>query len=72
MALQHDEEMVVPVYRSLELVYGEGSQLEEAQLRFDRVKAKFVELYEQEPELYARSPGTDLNSVLLSTFPLCL
>ncbi|KAF3330803.1 galactokinase isoform X2 [Carex littledalei] len=57
MALQQDEEMVVPVYGSLELVYGEGSQLEEAQLRFDLVKAKFVELYEQEPELYARSPG---------------
>jgi hypothetical protein len=60
MALQHDKEVAIPVYGSLEPVYGEGSQLEEAQLRFDRLKAKFVELYEQEPELFARSPGNQL------------
>lgn len=70
MALQHDEEeVVIPVYGTLEPVYGEGSQLEEAQLRFDRLKAKFVELYEQEPELFARSPGNIFNSLLLSQFP---
>ncbi|KAJ3703812.1 hypothetical protein LUZ61_007517 [Rhynchospora tenuis] len=57
MALQQDAEMLVPVYSSLEPVYGDGSPLEEAQLRFDRLKAKFVELYGQEPDLFARSPG---------------
>jgi hypothetical protein len=60
MALQHDEEVVISVYGSLEPVYGEGSQLEEAHLRFDRLKAKFIDLYEQEPELFARSPGNQL------------
>ncbi|KAJ4819221.1 Galactokinase [Rhynchospora pubera] len=57
MALQQDAEMLVPVYSSLEPVYGDGSPLEEAQLRFDRLKAKFLELYGQEPEFFARSPG---------------
>ncbi|KAJ1686031.1 hypothetical protein LUZ63_017421 [Rhynchospora breviuscula] len=57
MALQQDAEMLVPVYSSLEPVYGDGSPLEEAQLRFDRLKAKFAELYGQEPEFFARSPG---------------
>lgn len=51
------EELPVPVYSSLEAVYGEGSQLEEAQLRFDVLKSKFVEVYGKAPELFARSPG---------------
>ncbi|XP_008809268.2 galactokinase [Phoenix dactylifera] len=51
------EELPVPIYSSLEPVYGEGSPLEEAQIRFQTLKAKFVELFGQEPELYARSPG---------------
>lgn len=51
------EELPVPIYSSLEPVYGEGSSLEEAQLRFQTLKARFVELFGQEPEIYARSPG---------------
>ncbi|XP_072954446.1 galactokinase [Typha angustifolia] len=51
------EELPVPTYSSLGPVYGEGSPLEEAQLRFDRLKAKFVDLFGREPDLYARSPG---------------
>lgn len=55
------EELPVPIYSSLEPVYGEGSPLEEAQLRFQTLKAKFVELFAQEPEAYARSPGKILD-----------
>ncbi|KAJ3669308.1 hypothetical protein LUZ60_011258 [Juncus effusus] len=51
------EEAVIPVYDALEPVYGEGAPLEEARHRFDRVRSKFVELYGQQPELFARSPG---------------
>ncbi|KAG1326166.1 putative Galactokinase [Cocos nucifera] len=51
------EELPVPIYSSLEPVYGEGSPLEEAQLRFQTLKAKFVEFFGKEPEVYARSPG---------------
>lgn len=55
------EELPVPIYSSLEPVYGEGSPLEEAQIRFQTLKAKFVELFGQEPEVYARSPGKVLD-----------
>lgn len=51
------EDLPIPIYSSLEPVYGEESLLEEAQLRFNAVKAKFVELFGQEPQIYARSPG---------------
>ncbi|XP_042387157.1 galactokinase-like [Zingiber officinale] len=51
------EDLPIPIYSSLEPVYGEGSLLEEAQFRFKAVKAKFVELFGQEPQVYARSPG---------------
>lgn len=51
------EDHPVPVYSDLEAVYGEGSQLEEAQLRFDTLKAKFVEAFGHQPDVYARSPG---------------
>ncbi|KAK6930305.1 Galactokinase, N-terminal domain [Dillenia turbinata] len=51
------EELPVPVFSSLDSVYGDGSQLEEAQLRFDIVKSKFLEFFSHEPEALARSPG---------------
>ncbi|KDP27946.1 hypothetical protein JCGZ_19026 [Jatropha curcas] len=51
------EELPIPIYSSLEPVYGEGSMLEEAQLRFDRVKSKFLEVFGHSPDVFARSPG---------------
>lgn len=51
------EELPVPVFSSLEPVYGGGSQLEEAQLRFDGLKSKFIEVFGRAPEVFARSPG---------------
>ncbi|KAI4338565.1 hypothetical protein MLD38_023609 [Melastoma candidum] len=51
------EELPIPVFSSLEPVYGDGSQLEEAQLRFDRLKAKFQQFFGHAPDLFARSPG---------------
>lgn len=51
------EELPVPIFSSLQPVYGEGSQLEEAQLRFDKLKSKFVEVFGHVPDVYARSPG---------------
>ncbi|WOL05782.1 galactokinase [Canna indica] len=51
------EELPIPIYSSLEPVYGEGSPLDEAQLRFQKLKARFVELYGREPDLYTRAPG---------------
>ncbi|KAF4403443.1 hypothetical protein G4B88_008089 [Cannabis sativa] len=51
------EELPIPVYSSLEPVYGDGSQLEEAQLRFDQFKAKFLEIFGHPPHVFARSPG---------------
>ena len=52
----HDE-LPIPIYSSLEAVYGEGSQLEEAQLRFDKLKFKFLEVFGHPPDVFARSPG---------------
>ncbi|XVF28183.1 hypothetical protein REPUB_Repub15cG0006900 [Reevesia pubescens] len=51
------EELPIPIYSSLEPVYGEGSQLEEAQLRFDNLKSKFLEIFGHLPDVFARSPG---------------
>ncbi|KAK6254357.1 GHMP kinase N-terminal domain - like 6 [Theobroma cacao] len=51
------EELPIPIYSSLEQVYGEGSQLEEAQLRFNKLKSKFLEVFGHPPDLFARSPG---------------
>ncbi|GLJ31642.1 hypothetical protein SUGI_0635670 [Cryptomeria japonica] len=48
---------VVPIFGSLKPVYGEGSLLDEAQFRYDNLKAKFIELYGTEPDVYARAPG---------------
>ncbi|KAK8527631.1 hypothetical protein V6N13_085449 [Hibiscus sabdariffa] len=52
----HDE-LPVPIYSSLEPVYGEGAQLEEAKLRFENLKSKFLEVFGHPPEVFARSPG---------------
>ncbi|XP_027120984.1 galactokinase [Coffea eugenioides] len=51
------EELPVPIYASLEPVYGGGSQLEEAELRFNLLKSKFREFFGHLPDVYARSPG---------------
>ncbi|XP_057957905.1 galactokinase [Malania oleifera] len=51
------EELPIPELSSLEPVYGDGSLLEEAQLRFDRLKSKFVQVFSHPPDLFARSPG---------------
>ncbi|KAK1390371.1 galactokinase-like [Heracleum sosnowskyi] len=56
MATNH-EDLPVPTYSKLEPVYATGSQLEEAELRFDTVKSKFAELFSCSPDIYARSPG---------------
>ncbi|KAL0368160.1 UNVERIFIED_CONTAM: Galactokinase [Sesamum calycinum] len=39
------EELPVPVFKSLEPVYGTGSHLEEAELRFSKLKSKFNEFF---------------------------
>ena len=36
------EELPIPVFSLLELMYGDASQVEEAQLRFNNFKSKFV------------------------------
>lgn len=54
--MDHDE-LPVPTFSSLEPVYGDGSPLEEAQLRFQTLKAKFAEVFNADPQVYARSPG---------------
>ncbi|KAL6571651.1 galactokinase [Orobanche hederae] len=51
------EELPVPIFKSLEPVYGAGSQLEEAELRFSKLKSKFIEFFEHTPDIYTRSPG---------------
>ncbi|XP_040991123.1 galactokinase [Juglans microcarpa x Juglans regia] len=56
MAKQHDG-LPIPVFSSLEPVYGDGSPLEEAQLRFDNLKSKFLEVFGHPPHVFARSPG---------------
>lgn len=51
------EDQPVPIYSSLKPVYGDGSQLEEANLRFDKIKSKFQEFFSHPPDIFARSPG---------------
>ncbi|KAL0433915.1 UNVERIFIED_CONTAM: Galactokinase [Sesamum latifolium] len=51
------EELPVPVFKSLEPVYGTGSHLEEAELRFSKLKSKFNEFFGHPPDVFARSPG---------------
>ncbi|XAR56975.1 Galactokinase [Bertholletia excelsa] len=51
------EDLPVPIFSSLEPVYGDGSPLEEARLRFDNLKSRFVALFGHPPDVYARSPG---------------
>ncbi|XWS53492.1 hypothetical protein CRYUN_Cryun10bG0005900 [Craigia yunnanensis] len=51
------EELPIPIYSSVEPVYGEGSQLEEAQLRFGKLKSKFLQVFGHPPDIFARSPG---------------
>ncbi|XP_059433903.1 galactokinase [Corylus avellana] len=51
------EDLPIPVFSSLEPVYGDGSQLEEAQLRFQNLKSKFLEVFHHPPDVFARSPG---------------
>ncbi|GER37011.1 galactokinase [Striga asiatica] len=51
------EELPVPIFKSLEPVYGTGSLLEEAELRFNKLKSKFIEFFGHAPDIYARSPG---------------
>ncbi|XP_073138834.1 galactokinase [Henckelia pumila] len=55
--MARNEELPVPIFSSLEPVYGTGSQLEEAELRFAKLKSKFVEFFGHPPDIYARSPG---------------
>ncbi|KAM7269329.1 hypothetical protein ACFE04_024826 [Oxalis oulophora] len=52
-----EEELPIPIYSTLEPVYGDGSQLEEAQFRFHTLRSKFLQFFGQLPDLYARSPG---------------
>ncbi|XP_042492387.1 galactokinase-like [Macadamia integrifolia] len=51
------EELPIPIFSNLESVYGSGSPLEEAQLRFDKIKSKFLEVFGHQPDVYARAPG---------------
>ncbi|KAK4755533.1 hypothetical protein SAY87_009290 [Trapa incisa] len=51
------EELPIPIFSTLEPVYGEGSQLEEAKLRFDHLGAKFLQVFGYPPDVFARSPG---------------
>lgn len=66
------EEVTVPIFSSLESVYGEGSQLQEAKTRFHVLTAKFNQLFGATPQLFARSPGTEhvFDSVALSSSDL--
>ncbi|KAK1281155.1 Galactokinase [Acorus gramineus] len=51
------EDLPIPVFSALEPVYGDGSLLDEAQLRFETLKSKFQEFFGHQPEVFARSPG---------------
>lgn len=62
------EELPIPVFSSLEPVYGEGSQAEEAELRFNNLKTKFVQVFGHPPHVFARAPG----SLSLSLSVICL
>ncbi|XP_010671022.2 galactokinase [Beta vulgaris subsp. vulgaris] len=51
------EDQPVPIYSCLNPVYGDGSLLEEAKLRFDKIKSKFQQVFSHPPDIFARSPG---------------
>uniref|UniRef100_A0A1D1ZJE9 Galactokinase n=1 Tax=Anthurium amnicola TaxID=1678845 RepID=A0A1D1ZJE9_9ARAE len=51
------EELPIPVFSSLEPVYGEDSALEEIQLRFQVMKSRFSEIFGGHPDVFARAPG---------------
>ncbi|KAJ8766296.1 hypothetical protein K2173_022355 [Erythroxylum novogranatense] len=51
------EDQPIPIYSSLEAVYGDGSQFEEAELRFQNLRSKFQQVFGHSPEVFARSPG---------------
>ncbi|KAM0984737.1 hypothetical protein ACFX2I_012022 [Malus domestica] len=51
------EELPIPIHDTLDAVYGNSSQLDEAQLRFNRLKSKFQQVFGHPPQLFARSPG---------------
>ncbi|ONK61691.1 uncharacterized protein A4U43_C08F32570 [Asparagus officinalis] len=52
------EDLPIPIFSSLAPVYGDGSSLEEAELRIKNLKSKFAELFDgDQPDLFARSPG---------------
>lgn len=52
-----NEDLPIPVYSTLEPVYGHGSLLEEAQLRIDNLNSKFLQFFGSQPHVFARSPG---------------
>ncbi|KAK4261081.1 hypothetical protein QN277_004131 [Acacia crassicarpa] len=56
------EDLAVPIFDSLELVYGRGYLLEEGRLHFDNLKSKFQKVFRHPPEVFARSPGR-VNSI---------
>nr|AZQ20737.1 putative galactokinase protein [Rosa hybrid cultivar] len=55
--MMRHEELPIPIHSALDQVYGDSSQLEEAQLRFHRLKTKFHKVFGHLPQLCARSPG---------------
>lgn len=59
------EDLPVPVFSTLEPVYGDASLLEEAHLRFDKLTSKFLDVFGCLPDVYARSPG-DLIAIFSS------
>ncbi|KAI9119036.1 hypothetical protein K1719_009711 [Acacia pycnantha] len=67
----YHEEFPVPVYDTLEPIYGEGSQLQEAQIRFEKLKSKFLAIFCQPPQVFARSPGWIVASLRRSSMETC-
>lgn len=55
--MERNDELPIPIFSTLEPVYGHGPQLQEAQLRFDNLKSKFLQVFGHLPDIYARSPG---------------
>ncbi|KAJ6798533.1 galactokinase [Iris pallida] len=51
------EELPIPTFSSLGPVYGEGSSLEEAELRIQAIRKKFADSFGDQPDLFSRSPG---------------
>ncbi|KAF9677193.1 hypothetical protein SADUNF_Sadunf08G0082400 [Salix dunnii] len=55
--MERHEETPIPCFSSLEAVYGDESQLQEAKIRFDHLKSKFLQIFGHPPDVFARSPG---------------